>query len=289
MKKQLLQFASLFILTFLIGCGSHQTIVNQLDERDANEIVVFLASKGITAHKVSAPSTGVGTAPPNLYSIEISSDQAVNAMAILNRVGLPRRMGTTLLQLFTGGGLIKTATEEMIRYQAGLAEELQNTIRKIDGVIDANVQLSFPPTQIGGALPTPGTPPPKVTAAVFIKHQGILEDPNSHLEMKIKRLLAGSINGLNYDDVSVISDRSRLTDITLSPEGERIGAHAEQTQAMLWGLVMSQNSIGRFRLIFFTLIFLFLLLCAVAGWIIYKFYPQMRMSKESASSEKPPL
>ena len=57
-----------------------------------------------------------------------------------------------------------------------------------------------------------------------MKHQGVLEDPNSHIEIKIKRLIAGSVSGLSYDDVAVISDRSRFSDITLTPEGEPIGA-----------------------------------------------------------------
>ena len=110
---------------------------------------------------------------------------------------------------------MSTDREETIRYNAGLAEQLRNTIRKIDGVLDADVQISFPPAET-----TPGAPPQKTTAAVYVKHQGVLEDPNSHIETKIKRLLAGSINGLEYDNVSVISDRSRFADISLEPEQE---------------------------------------------------------------------
>ena len=180
---------------------------------------------------------------------------------------------------------------DAVRYQSGLAEELKNTIRKIDGVIDADVQISSPTTQSGGGAAAPGAPAAKVTAAVYVKHQGILEDPNSHLEIKIKRLLSGSVNGLNYDDVSVISDRSRFTDITISPEGEIIGAKTTQSYAGLWGLIMTQNSIGRFRFIFFSFISLLLLFSLAFGWMIYKFYPQMQFSllkKQKKSSEEEP-
>jgi type III secretion protein J len=116
---------------------------------------------------------------------------------------------------------------------------LKNTIRKIDGVIDADVQISFPSAAGGGGAggpPVPGAPQQKITAAVYVKHQGILEDPNSHIEVKIKRLMAGSVSGLSYDDVAVISDRSRFADITLTPEGEPIGPRALQTHASIWGL-----------------------------------------------------
>lgn len=289
MKRFIRHIFPLFALAlFLASCESNQSIVNNIDEREANEIVVYLASKGIESQKVQAVSTeiGGGAAASAQYNIMVASEQAVEAMATLNRAGLPRRMGTNLLELFAKTGLMSSDREETIRYQAGLAEELKNTIRKIDGVLDADVQISFPSGETA-----PGAPPPKITAAVYVKHQGILEDPNSHLEMKIKRLMAGSINGLEYDNVAVISDRSRFSDISLIPEGEMIGAKAlQQTHVSIWGLVMTKSSLARFRFIFFLFFFFLLLLCAALGWLVYKFYPQMRMAlfRKRKEPELPP-
>ncbi len=277
----------LFLLTLLLlaACGGNQSIVNNVDEREANEIVVFLASKGIAAQKVVAPTNaGAGSAPVDLYGISVDDAQATEAMALLNRVGLPRRQGTTLLTLFAKSGLMSSDREETIRYQAGLAEELCNTIRKIDGVIDADVQISFPDVS---ATPTPNAPPPRTTAAVYIKHQGVMEDPNSHLEVKIKRLMAGSVNNLSFDDVSVISDRSRFADISLSPGGEMIGPKAlQQTYVSIWGLVLTKSSLARFRLIFFLFILLLLLFAGTLGWLVYKYYPIVKAKK--AETAPPP-
>jgi type III secretion protein J len=279
-------FFKLSFLILLAGCAGNQSIVNNVDEREANEIVVFLASKGIAAQKIAAPTSAVGgSAPSDLYSISVAENQSTDAMALLNRYGLPRIQGTNLLTLFAKSGLIQSDREETIRYQAGLAEELKNTIRKIDGILDADVQISFPDTTV--TLP-PGVPPPKITAAVYIKHQGIMEDPNSHLEVKIKRLMAGSVNGLNFEDVAVISDRSRFADITLQPDGEMIGAKAmHQTHVSIWGLVLTKSSLMRFRLIFFSFIILLLLFSAAMGWMIYKFYPLMRMKKPPTETPPP--
>lgn len=276
MKRSLYRIFSLLVLLFLASCQSNQSIVNSIEEREANEIVVYLASKGVEAQKVQAVTSemGGGAATTAQYNIMVASDRAVDAMSLLNRVGLPRRQGTNLLTLFAKSGLMSSDREETIRYQAGLAEELKNTILKIDGIIDADVQISFPPAE---ATAIPGAVVPKTTAAVYIKHQGILEDPNSHLEIKIKRLLAGSVNGLDYDSVAVISDRSRFSDIVLTPEGEPIGAKAlQQTYVSIWGLVMTKSSLARFRAIFFIFIFFLFLLSASWGWAIYKFYPQIR-------------
>lgn len=275
------------VLLFLAGCAGDQSIVSNIEEREANEIVVFLASKGIVANKIEAPSSGAGGGSQvAMFNISVSEDQSTQAMALLNQYGLPRRQGTNLLTLFAGGGLVSSDREETIRYQAGLAEELSNTIRKMDGVLDANVQISFPPTE---TTPVPGAKPPKITAAVYVKHQGIMEDPNSHMEVKIKRLMAGSVNGLNFDDVSVISDRARLADITLQPNGEPIGPrNLQEAHAKIWGIVMTKGSLLRFRFIFFMLIFLLLALTAAVGWLIYKFYPLMRKKEEILPTETSP-
>ncbi len=293
MKKHFFRLASLLALLFLASCETNQTIVNNISEREANEIVVYLASKGIDAQKVVAPATGVGGGTATVqYMITVASDRSIDAMSILNKVGLPRRQGTTLLDLFAKSGLMSSTLEETVRYQAGLAEELRNTIRKIDGVIDADVQISFPnATQAAAAVP--GAPQQKITAAVYVKHQGILEDPNSHIEVKIKRLMSGSVSGLSYDDVAVISDRSRFADITLTAEGEPIGGKALQTHASIWGLVMTQSSVGRFRFIFFSFIILLLLSLGLSGWLAYRFYPHLNLpflkkKEEPALPEIPP-
>lgn len=275
-------------LLLLAACGGHQTIVNSVDEREANEIVVFLASRGIAAQKLSAPApTTGGGAAISMFNIGVSSDQATEAMALLNRFGLPRRQGTDLLTLFAKGGLMSSDREETIRYQAGLAQELANTIRKIDGVLEADVQISFPPSE---TTAMPGAPVPKITASVFVKHQGIMEDPNSHMEVKIKRLMAASVNGLSYDDVSVVSDRARFADISLEPNVEMIGPKAlQQAYVKIWGMVLSKESLLRFRFIFFLLIIFLLVFSAAIGWLIYKFYPLMRKPKEAAPPpEMPP-
>lgn len=292
MKNRFLHIGSFFLLLFLVACESNQTIVNQLDEREANEIVVYLASKGISAQKIPAPSKGVGAAAAiTQYMISVASDRSVDAMAILNKVGLPRRQGTNLLTLFAKSGLMSSNLEDTVRYQAGLAEELCNTIRKIDGVIDADVQISFPGATNPSAAAMPNAPLPKITAAVYVKHQGILEDPNSHIETKIKRLMSSGISGLNFDDVAVISDRSRFSDITLSPEGEPIGSKGVQTHASIWGIVLTESSLGRFRFVFFTFILLLLLCLGCIGWLAYRLFRPMQHSflkkKEPPSDTSP--
>ncbi len=266
----------LISLVFLTGCETNMVIVSDVEEREANEIIVFLASKGINARKMAAATAGpaAGAGGPPKYSISVEDGKSTEAMAILNQNGLPRIKGTNLLDLFAKQGLMTSDKEESIRYQAGLAEQIANTIRKIDGVIDADVQLSFPPENTG-AIVGQQQAQQKITAAVYVKHQGVLDDPNSHLVIKIKRLVSGSVNGLDVNDVTVISDRSRFTDISLNPVAEELTPKAKE-YVSIWSIVMSKNSASRFRVLFFFLSFLVILLAVVSGWIIWKFYPTLK-------------
>jgi len=275
MKKLLIVF---LISVFLAGCESNISIVNNVEEREANEILVFLASKGIAAQKIKAAAaeTVIGTAMVS-WDIFVDKDKQVEAMSLLNRNGLPRIKGTNLLQLFAKSGLMTSDKEETIRYQAGVEEELKNTIRKIDGIIDADVRISFP-TEPAGVTGTETLP--KIKAAVYIKHQGILDDPNQHLDSKIKRLMSGSIENLNFDDVSIISDKSRFTDITFPAESQLIGPKAlEKEYVKIWSIIMTKNSAKKFRLIFFSMIFIIFVFVSFTGWLIYKFYPNLKIKK----------
>lgn len=278
MRKKSLLFSLFLSLLFLTGCEKQMIIVNDVPEREANEIIVFLASKDITATKTESPTTtgaGSDTGEGIKWSIAVDQKQEVEAMAILNRNGLPRKKSPTLLDIFAKSGLISSEREENIRYQAGLAAQIAGTIRKIDGVIDADVELSIPQDE-GIALPgSQQQQKQNVTAAVYVKHQGILDDPNSHLVTKIKRLVSGSVPGLSINDVTVISDRSRFTDISLKDTPEEITPQAKE-YVSIWSIVMSKGSASRFRALFFFLVFGLILFALVGGWLFWKFYPLLR-------------
>jgi type III secretion protein J len=98
--------------------------------------------------------------------------------------------------------------------------------------------------------------------------------------------LAGSVNGLDYENVSVISDRARLSDIQINMEGEVIGAkQLQQTYVSIWGVVMTKSSLARFRTIFFLFIGALVLFAAAIGYLIYRFYPLMRKTEETPGPE----
>lgn len=269
------KFSLVFILFFavalLTSCQSRKTIVNGLDEKEANEIVVFLSSKGIDASKVqSTEGAGGGGSKITLWDISVAAESANEAMSILNQSGLPRRKPQSLLGIFSNVGLVPSELQERIRYQAGLAEQIASTIRKIDGVLDAEVQISFPEED---PLNPGGEKKDKIVASVYIKHSGVLDDPNTHLVTKIKRLVAASITGLDYDNVTVIGDRARFSEM---PIGLKSAAGDEKEFASIWSVIVAKESISRFRIIFFTYSILLLFLLLLLLWIGWKIYPLLQ-------------
>ncbi|MGE4573860.1 type III secretion system inner membrane ring lipoprotein SctJ [Parachlamydia sp.] len=261
----------LLCMAFLLtSCESRKTIVNGLDEKEANEIVVFLSSKGIDAMKVqSTEGAGGGGSKIVLWDISVSADKATQAMSILNQSGLPRRKPQSLLGIFSNVGLVPSELQERIRYQAGLAEQIASTIRKIDGVLDAEVQISFPEED---PLNPTGEKKGKIVASVYVKHSGVLDDPNSHLVTKIKRLVAASVTGLDYDNVTVIGDRARFSEM---PIGLKSGGDEKQFVS-IWSIIVAKESASRFRVIFFAFSLLLLLLTLLMIWTGWKLYPLLK-------------
>lgn len=257
-----------FCLPLFTSCESTKTIVNGLDEKEANEIVVYLSNKGIDAQKVkSAEAGGGGGSKVILWDINVNSAQSTEAMSILNQAGLPRKRGQNLLGIFPNTGLVPSEMQEQIRYQAGLAEGIASTIRRIDGVLDAEVLISFPKEDPLNPEKNKG----KITASVYVKHSGVLDDPNSHLITKIKRLVAASVTGLEYDNVTVISDRARYNEASI---GETGALSEEDKQFVnIWTIILAKESVIRFRIIFFSMSITLLLLILSFAWVGWKFWP----------------
>jgi len=262
---------SLMVALVFTGCSSQKVIINGLDEREANEILVFLSTRNIDAQKIKAESEGPGGGGKGLvlWDVAVPYERSTEAMAVLSANGLPRRRAQNLLDLFAAGGLVPSEMQEKIRYQAGLAEQIASTIRKIDGILDADVQLSFPEED-------PLNPKEKkqpVTASVFVKHQGVLDDPNSHLITKIRRLVSSSVQGLKFENVTVISDKGRFAE-----RGQALlrSASSNIELVRVWGVSVAKASVGRFQKLFFGIISLLALATLSSMWFFWKVLPVAR-------------
>lgn len=261
-------FLILVFIISLFSCTSRKTIANGLDIRDANEIIVFLSNNGIIATKVKSEegTNSQGMQKITLWDVTVEAHLAQDSLSLLNANGLPRRKSQNLLDLFTSGGLVPSDMQEKIRYQAGLGQQIASTIRKIDGVIDAEVNLSFPEEDALNPKAIKG----EATAAVYVKHTGVFDDPNTHLDTKVKRLVSSAVNGLSFENVTIISDRARFSDSQAMHNPKRT---QDLDLVQVWSLLIARQSLTHFQILFFCMSMTVFVLFVLVGALIWKIYP----------------
>jgi type III secretion protein J len=174
------------LATALGGCKAD--LYTKLQEREANEMVALLLSSGFDAGRTQSKD---GTS-----TVVVEQKQFAQAVELLKANGYPRQTFTNMGEVFKGGGLIASPTEERARYVYALSEELSKTISDIDGVLSARIHVVLPKNNLLRQDATPSS------ASVFIRYDA--RAPVKALLQQIKMLVANSIEGLSYEKVSVV-------------------------------------------------------------------------------------
>jgi type III secretion protein J len=172
---------------FLVGCSKQNLYANQ-SEQHANEMIAVLGENGIEAEKEPGEE---GT-----YNVNVSQGDFAKAVEVLRARGLPREQFESLGTIFKPGALNDTQLAQRARFVFGLQQELSETINEIDGVVTARVQLAMP-------QPDPLSQDVKPSSAsVLVKYRTGF-DLRSQTSA-IKSLVANGVQGLSYDNVSVV-------------------------------------------------------------------------------------
>lgn len=170
----------------LAGCGE-QELYTKLDEREANELIAALQTADIAATKTQGGKEG--------YAVSVAQGDFARAVSVLRAQGLPRPKYDTLGTVFQKGSFGNDPTEAHARYIYARQQELTGALRKIDGVVDASVQLSMPQADRLADEPQPAS------ASVLIKYR-----PGVDLQSRasdIKALVANGVEGMAYDRVNL--------------------------------------------------------------------------------------
>lgn len=182
----------LLALSLLLGGCSRQQLYTDLKERDANEMIAVLQSANIAASKADQGKEN--------WAVEVPQADFARAVAVLRAQGLPRPQFDSLGTVFKKGGFGDNSTDAHARYVHARQQELTAALHKIDGVVDASVELSIPEKE--RLLETAESP----SASVLVKYR-----PGSNIQSRaadIKSLVASGIEGLTYDRVNVVMFRA---------------------------------------------------------------------------------
>jgi type III secretion protein J len=183
----------LFAPLLLLSACSSQNLYTNLSEAQANDMVAVLLDAGIDANKAPGEK--------EQWQVSVSQGQFARAVEVLKSNGFPRKDYDTLGTIFKKEGFASSPLEERARLNYGMSQELSQSIRSIDGVIEARVHLTMPE-------PDPLSKEVKpASASVFVKYR-----PGFNLQSEtgaIKSLVTNAVEGLTYDRVSVIMTPSR--------------------------------------------------------------------------------
>ena len=182
----------LMVVGLVLVTGCSVPIASQLDEHDANQVVVALEAKGIAASKELDPGA------EGRWQVSVDQDDASAAVAVLSHEGLPAPPSPGVLEALGKQSIVPSRTAEHAKLVAGTAGELERSLREVDGVLSARVHLAVPPKN-ALEIEEQKTQP---TASVLLRHRGATPPI---AEADVQHLVAGAVPGLAPEHVSVVT------------------------------------------------------------------------------------
>lgn len=171
--------------------GCEKSLREGLSEGQANDVEALLHNYEIGVEKERSSDGN--------WQIHVNKAQRNLANQLLYTYNVPREKRSNLGQIFPGGGLMTSETEENIRYQYGLSEELAKSLEDIDGVLSARVHVALPNKKNGDAR-REKIPP---SASVMIRHRSDLR-----LELirpRIQSMVAAGMVDGRPENVSILA------------------------------------------------------------------------------------
>jgi type III secretion protein J len=193
----------------LVAAGCKAALRSGLSEHEANQITLALDGAQISASKVAGPG-----ADGARYAVQVPAAEVAQALRVLEREKLPQREAPGFEQLYGESSLVATPAEERARWAAATAGELSRSLQRIAGVADARVHLALDTS--ARAL---DAPEPAAKASVLIRRRSGTAAVD---EAAVRALVAGAVDGLSADRVSVLQVPSE-SGATPKPSWVRIG------------------------------------------------------------------
>ncbi len=172
----------------LLAACSRSTLYTDLEEQQANQVMAALLAAGVAAEKAPAASK-------KGWEVQVEKADFSYAMQVLDANGLPGSARVTLCDVFRKEGFASSALEERARYKCGQQQEIEATLMRIDGVVDARVHVAIPEDDPLGRNPR------EASASVVIYELPGYELRNRETDVKV----------LVVDGIEYLNDPNRVS------------------------------------------------------------------------------
>lgn len=246
-------------LLVLAGCGKMDMLSN-LPEQEVNEIVSIMQQYKIPVAKKAGSIENMWTVVLN--DIKYWS----KATEILSSKGYPHRQYNTIGDVFQKSGLVSSPLEERARFMYALSESIAATLKKIPGVLTSEVHIVLPEEDAYMENNK------ESSAAIMLTYKsgGNLDES----VREIKYLVANSVEGLDYDRVSIAMFPVSFEDADINS--------IEDNSVNILGVNVAPESAPLFYALTTLSVVIILVL---GGGLGYMFYLQQKRNKKKAGSE----
>lgn len=188
MKMRYLLLALLCCLFPLLSGCKDQSLLTNLDQRQATEIQAVLQK-----HQITSTRKALGK---GLFDISVKKEDMGVAIQILEEYQLPTLSRIEVTQLFPSDALVSSPQAEKARLISAIEQRLEQSLLTIDHIIDARVHVSYPISPTERIIPTP-----HASALVFYE-EGMLD--NDQLSEDVRAFIHNAFNDMSEDNITVL-------------------------------------------------------------------------------------
>lgn len=188
MKNRYLLFVFLFSLASLLSGCKEQSLLTNLDQRQATEVQAVLQK-----HQIPSTRAALGK---GLFDIAVKQEDVALAIQILEEYQLPTVARIEVTQLFPSDALVSSPQAEKARLISAIEQRLEQSLLVIDHIIDARVHISYPLSPTDRIIPKPHS-----SALIFYEDSIINSD---QLGEDIRAFIHNAFNDMDEDNITVL-------------------------------------------------------------------------------------
>ena len=201
-------------------CACATELQHDLDENSANDTVALLAEHGVAADKVQRGRRG--------WTVTVPSGARARAWNLVREAGLADRQPPEDTEL------MPSPAQRRASLAARTATQLEASLEKLPGVVDARVHLNVPAAQ---RVRIPGVVAARPRASVLLR----VQSAQPELAAQASDLVVGGVENMTPEDVRVVTvdapahSAAKVELVTLGPLAVAAQS-ADALRALLGGL-----------------------------------------------------